>query len=67
MPGELDEVDYNDIRIALGLEFRQLAGAGLSGLVEIGGAFDRQLDYASGSPGTYSASSTIFLRGSLAY
>jgi hypothetical protein len=65
--GQLDEVDYNDIRIALGLDFRRLAGAGLSGLFEIGGAFDRHLDYASGAPSTYSASSTIFLRGSLAY
>ena len=29
-PGAMDEVDYNDIRIALGLEFKRLTGAGLS-------------------------------------
>jgi hypothetical protein len=66
-PGALDEVDYNDIRIALGLEFKRLTGAGLSGLIEVGGAFDRTLDYRSGDPGSYSPSSTVFLRGSLAY
>ncbi len=65
--GQLDEVDYNDIRIALGLEFKRPGGLGLSGLFEIGGAFDRHLDYASGEPGSYAASSTVFLRGSLAF
>ena len=48
--GALDQVDYNDIRIALGLDFKRLAGPALSGLFEVGGAFDRQLDYATGEP-----------------
>ncbi len=67
LAGALDQADYEDIRIALGLDFKRLAGAGLSGLIEFGGSFDRHLDYATGSPSSYSPSSTIFLRGSLAY
>ena len=67
LDGALDQVDYTNIRIALGLEFKRLAGLGLTGLCEVGGAFDRRLDYASGLPSSYSPSSTIFLRGSLSY
>ncbi len=65
LSGSLDLVDYNDIRIAVGLEFKRPRG--LTGLFEIGGAFDRQLDYTDLSPPTYRPSNTMFLRGSLAY
>ena len=65
LSGSLDLVNYNDIRIAVGLEFKRPRG--LTGLFEIGGAFDRQLDYTSLSPATYRPSNTMFLRGSLAY
>ena len=65
VPGQTDQVNYNDIRVAIGLEFKRLDR--LSGLVEIGGAFDRQLVYTSNSPTFYYPSNTIFLRGELTY
>jgi hypothetical protein len=64
--GTFDQVDYNDIRIALGFEFKPIT-TGMSGLFEVGGAFDRELVYASGSPSVYRPTTTIFLRGVLAY
>jgi hypothetical protein len=64
--GELDQVDYNDIRVALGLESKRFGG-GLATFFEVGVAFDRQLVYSSGSPSTYSPSTTMFLRGGLTY
>ena len=65
VPGETDKVDYNDVRVALGLEFKRLDR--LSGLMEVGGAFDQQLVYTSNSPTYYYPSSTIFFRGGLTY
>jgi hypothetical protein len=65
--GELDQVDYNDIRIALGLDFKRLSGSGLNGLMEVGYAFDRELVYRGGNPSTYSPNGTVFLRAGLAY
>lgn len=66
-PGEpdLQRVDYNDMRVALGLEFRRRAG--LSGLVEVGYAFERQVMYEYDKPGYFAPSSALFLRGGLAY
>jgi hypothetical protein len=43
-----DLVDYNDIRIALGLEFKRPAG--FTGWFEAGYAFNRELVYRSGDP-----------------
>ena len=65
VPGITDQVDYNDIRVPVGLEFRRLDR--LSGLFEVGGAFDRQLVYTSNSPTMYDPSNTIFLQGGLTY
>lgn len=65
-PSTYQRVDYNDMRVALGLEFRRRAG--LNGLVEVGYAFEREVMYASDKPtDTFTPGSAIFLRGSLAY
>ena len=65
LAGSLDLVDYDDIRLALGLEFRRLDR--VTGYFEIGGSFDRQLLYRSGSPSAYYPSSTIFFGSGLTY
>jgi hypothetical protein len=57
-------MDYNDIRVALGLEFEQFSGP--SGLFEVGVAFEREL-YDIGPWTKYPLNSTVFLRGGLAY
>ncbi len=62
---KFQEVDYNDIRVALGLEFERLTG-GLNGMFEAGVAFDRQIYYRSQTE-QYDPSTTFFLRGGLAY
>jgi len=60
-----DNFDYNDIRIAVGLEFKTYRN--FSGLFEVGGAFSRELRYRDLDPATYFPNSTVFLRGGLAY
>ncbi|MBN1589129.1 MAG: hypothetical protein JW888_06420 [Pirellulales bacterium] len=62
VPGPLDQVDYNDLRFAIGLEFDRMDKIG--GLVEVGTAFDRELVVRS-TGDKYSPSTTIFLRAGL--
>lgn len=67
-PGQqqLQRVDYNDMRVALGLEFKRRAG--LSGLFEVGYAFERQVMYEFDKPNSvFRPTSALFLRGGLAY
>ena len=58
----LDQMDYNDLRFALGLEFDRMDRIG--GLLEVGCAFDRELVVRS-TGAKYSPSTTIFLRAGL--
>ncbi len=62
--GDVDRVDYNDIRVAVGLEFIRPR---FSGLFEVGGAFEREIVYVVGPPDVYRPDPTVFLRGSLAF
>ena len=57
--------DYNDIRVALGLEFRNKPKQCLSGYFEVGGAFNREL-YSNGQA-WYKPTSCVFLAGGLRY
>ncbi|MDY0165100.1 MAG: hypothetical protein RBS80_01065 [Thermoguttaceae bacterium] len=59
-----DRVDYNDIRVAVGLEFIRPR---FSGLFEVGGAFEREIIYHSGTPPATYPHPTVFLRGSVAF
>jgi len=61
--GDTLEMDYNDIRLGLGAEF--FRPRGLSGLFEVGLAFDREL-YALDDD-FFTPNSTVYLRGGLAY
>ncbi|MGD0383244.1 MAG: hypothetical protein ABSA77_06985 [Thermoguttaceae bacterium] len=63
--GQFDDFDYNDIRVAVGLEFKTYRN--FKGLFEVGGAFSRQIYYTSESPANYYPTNTVFLRGGLAY
>ena len=57
--------DYNDIRVALGLEFINKPKQCLSGYFEVGGAFNREL-YSNGHA-WYKPTSCVFLAGGLRY
>jgi hypothetical protein len=61
----VDFVDYDDIRVALGLEFKRPGG--LTGLFEGGVAFERQLRYSSLLPEVFYLNTTFFLRAGLAF
>jgi hypothetical protein len=56
-------MDYNDLRVAAGLEFDQRRG--VKGLVEVGVAFDREILYDDGD--TFRPDTTVFLRAALAF
>ncbi len=63
--GIIDEVDYNDIRAAFGVEFIRLNG--LTGLFEIGVAFEREVVYKLAPPPKFTPNTTVFLRAGLTY
>jgi hypothetical protein len=60
-----DDFDYNDIRLAVGLEFKTYRN--LNGWFEVGGAFSRELVYRDLVPPTYYPNNTVFLRAGLAF
>lgn len=63
------QIDYNDIRVGLGVEFTTVRQ--LTGLVELGGAFGREIVYVEpiGQPAipAFRPNSTIYIRGAIAY
>ena len=68
----LVEVDYNDMRAAVGLDFQTVRG--LEGLFEVGITFEREIYYPTlpGGPHdpfsfTFRPDPTVFIRGGLAY
>ena len=63
--GTDDQVDYNDIRVSIGLE--SFANSGLHGIFDVGYVFDRALVYRSGDPSRFYPSDTIMLRAGLYY
>ena len=63
--GTHERVDYNDIEIAVGLEFTTIRHA--DGMFEVGGAFSRQLAYQNDSPHTFFPNNTVFVRAGLMY
>jgi hypothetical protein len=63
--GRGDQVDINDLRAIVGLEWHALSGT--RGIFEIGYVFDRKLTYRSGSPHDFKLTDTIMLRAGVAY
>lgn len=63
--GASEQVDYNDLRLATGLEFYRLRG--LRGYAEVGLAFSRELVYEAGWTDKYKPDASVFLSGGLAF
>ncbi|HOP76995.1 MAG TPA: hypothetical protein PLD05_05855 [Thermogutta sp.] len=63
--GATEQVDYNDLRLATGLEFYRLRG--LRGYAEVGLAFSRELVYEAGWTDKYKPDAAVFLSGGLAF
>jgi hypothetical protein len=66
-PEFVDAVDYNDLRVLLGLEWLPETQSGLRGFVEIGYVFDRELFYVSGAPSRVELDDTFMFRGGVAF
>ncbi len=62
--GTFERVDYNDLRVMAGIDFDRAAG--LSGLFEVGVAFDREIVYRSPTP-TFRPEPAVVLRAGLVY
>ncbi len=62
---QIDLVDYNDIRVALGVDFKRCTGQ--TGFVEGGYAFQRELDYASGLPSTFVPNGTAYVHAGVSF
>lgn len=63
--GATEKVDYNDLRVATGLDFYRLRG--LRGYVEVGLAFSRELVYEAGWTDKFKPNSAVFLGAGLAF
>jgi hypothetical protein len=66
-PEFVDAVDYNDIRVLLGLEWLPEAQSGLHGFLEIGYVFERELFYVSRAPDDFELDDTFMFRGGIAF
>lgn len=60
-----EQVDYNDIRVMLGLEWS--TPRGLKGMVEVGYLWERELDYSITHADDLSLDNTFMLRGGLQF
>jgi hypothetical protein len=63
----VDSVDYNDIRVLLGLEWLPETQAGLRGFVEVGYVFERELFYVNRTPNVLELDDTFMFRGGIAF
>jgi len=63
--GQDDAYDYNDLRLILGLEWKNQSVPGLGGYFEVGYAFNREIEYVS-NPG-FDPDDTVMLRGGVTF
>jgi len=61
----IDEVNYNDIRVATGLEFDR--SGGIHGMLETGVSFDREILFHNPATPTFYPTTTVFIGGAIAY
>ncbi len=62
---QIDLVDYDDIRVALGIDFTRQGGQ--KGFFEGGYAFQRQLNYASGLPSDVNLDGAFYVHAGVAF
>ncbi len=60
-----DAIDYNDIRVILGLEW--ILQRGLRGHFEVAYVFDREIIFVGGPPANFKPDDTVMLRGGITY
>jgi hypothetical protein len=63
----VDSVDYNDIRVLLGLEWLPETQSGLRGFLEVGYVFERELFYVNRTPHVLELDDTFMFRGGIAF
>jgi len=63
--GAFERVDYNDIRVATGLEFHALRG--MMGHMEVGVTFERELFYDDPATYTFRPNTTVLVGGGLSF
>ncbi len=61
----IERIDYNDIRIAVGFEFRGLRGT--LGHIEVGGSLDREVIYQHHPNEAFRPNPTVFVGGGLVF
>lgn len=64
-PGLDDRVDYNDLRLVLGMEWQTTTQA--TGHLEIGYAFDREFQFDSGQPGVFETDDAVLFRAGIGF
>ncbi len=64
--GQIDLVDYDDIRVALGIDFTRPSGI-VTGFFEGGYAFDRELNYASGLPSSFDPNGAFYVHAGVSF
>ena len=62
---QIDLVDYDDVRVALGIDFKRQGGQ--TGFFEGGYAFERQLNYASGLPSYADLNGAFYVHAGVAF
>jgi hypothetical protein len=65
--GGNDQFEYDDIRVAIGVDFLPETQNGLRGYLEVGYAFDRQLVYRSRMPSKVDITDAVLVGGGLSY
>jgi len=64
--GEQDAYDYNDLRLIFGAEWKNQSLPGVGGYIEVGYAFNREIDYAGDNP-DFDPDDTVMLRGGVTF
>jgi hypothetical protein len=60
-----DRVNYDDLRVNLGLDLR--GPRGMKGWFEVGYVFDREIQYIDSGTPSFNPGSTVLVRGGVAF
>jgi hypothetical protein len=62
-----DDFDYNDLRLAIGIDVLPETQSGIRGYIEVGYAFDRRLVFRSDRPDQFDLADTVLLGAGIAF